>query len=153
MLNTALLQAVALLELVMVQDKISNIAKSIAGMIKQRSIQLPADMYDDFYSSLGPFRPCKLLVCNDSNRSTVDSITTILNTYFELVLDSWIYSIGHLEIAAICSTTLCALLHGSLSTTTILTSAVGACISCRDLSNICRPLGRNLVAMATVIVN
>lgn len=39
-----------LLELVLVQDKIANITKSVAGMIKQRSIQLPAEMYDDFYS-------------------------------------------------------------------------------------------------------
>ena len=39
-----------LLELVLVQDKIANITKSIAGMIKQRKIQIPADMYEDFLS-------------------------------------------------------------------------------------------------------
>ena len=39
-----------LLELVLVQDKIANISKSIAGMIRQRSIQLPEAMYDDFYN-------------------------------------------------------------------------------------------------------
>lgn len=37
-----------LLELVLVQDKIANISKSVAGMIKQRSIQLPEEMYEDF---------------------------------------------------------------------------------------------------------
>jgi len=39
-----------LLELVLVQDKIANTAKSVAGMINQRSIQLPEGMYDDFYN-------------------------------------------------------------------------------------------------------
>lgn len=38
-----------LLELVLVQDKIANIAKSIAGMIKLRHIQIPPSMYDGFY--------------------------------------------------------------------------------------------------------
>jgi len=37
-----------LLELVMVQDKIANITKSLAGMVKQRKIQIPAVMYDGF---------------------------------------------------------------------------------------------------------
>jgi predicted phosphate transport protein (TIGR00153 family) len=37
-----------LLELVLVQDKIANISKSIAGMIKQRKIQVPAEMYEGF---------------------------------------------------------------------------------------------------------
>ncbi|VAW47366.1 Phosphate transport regulator (distant homolog of PhoU) [hydrothermal vent metagenome] len=37
-----------LLELVLVQDKIANIAKSISGMIKQRKIQIPAQMYAEF---------------------------------------------------------------------------------------------------------
>jgi predicted phosphate transport protein (TIGR00153 family) len=37
-----------LLELVLVQDKIANIAKSISGMIKQRKIQIPNEMYDEF---------------------------------------------------------------------------------------------------------
>lgn len=37
-----------LLELVLVQDKIANITKSVAGMIKQRKIQIPADMYEAF---------------------------------------------------------------------------------------------------------
>jgi len=38
-----------LLELVLVQDKIANISKSISGMIKQRKIQIPAELYQDFY--------------------------------------------------------------------------------------------------------
>ena len=38
-----------LLELVLVQDKIANITKSIAGMIKQRKIQIPAGMYNEFF--------------------------------------------------------------------------------------------------------
>ncbi len=37
-----------LLELVLVQDKIANITKSIAGMINQRKIQIPTVMYDEF---------------------------------------------------------------------------------------------------------
>jgi len=37
-----------LLELVLVQDKIANIAKSIGGMVKQRKIQIPAVMSDEF---------------------------------------------------------------------------------------------------------
>lgn len=37
-----------LLELVMVQDKIANITKSIAGMVKQRKIQIPAVMIEEF---------------------------------------------------------------------------------------------------------
>lgn len=38
-----------LLELVLVQDKIANITKSISGMIKQRKIQIPAVMYQEFF--------------------------------------------------------------------------------------------------------
>lgn len=37
-----------LLELVLVQDKIANITKSISGMIKQRKIQIPTVMFDEF---------------------------------------------------------------------------------------------------------
>jgi predicted phosphate transport protein (TIGR00153 family) len=37
-----------LLELVLVQDKIANITKSISGMIKQRKIQIPSTMYEEF---------------------------------------------------------------------------------------------------------
>ncbi len=37
-----------LLELVLVQDKIANITKSISGMIKQRKIQIPAVMFEEF---------------------------------------------------------------------------------------------------------
>ncbi|MCF6287902.1 MAG: TIGR00153 family protein [Proteobacteria bacterium] len=37
-----------LLELIMVQDKIANIAKSISGMVNQRKIQIPTPMYDEF---------------------------------------------------------------------------------------------------------
>ncbi len=37
-----------LLELVLVQDKIANITKSISGMINQRNLQIPAVMYDEF---------------------------------------------------------------------------------------------------------
>jgi predicted phosphate transport protein (TIGR00153 family) len=37
-----------LLELVLVQDKIANITKSTSGMIKQRKIQIPAGMYEEF---------------------------------------------------------------------------------------------------------
>lgn len=37
-----------LLELVLVQDKIANIAKSIGGMVNQRKIQIPTIMYDEF---------------------------------------------------------------------------------------------------------
>ena len=39
-----------LLELVLVQDKIANHAKSIAGMVKQRKIQIPGSMTSDFSS-------------------------------------------------------------------------------------------------------
>lgn len=39
-----------LLELVLVQDKIANLPKSISGMVKQRKIQIPASMYDEFIS-------------------------------------------------------------------------------------------------------
>ncbi|MFK8010916.1 MAG: TIGR00153 family protein [Marinicellaceae bacterium] len=38
-----------LLELVLVQDKIANISKKIAGLINQRKIQLPPEMYEQFY--------------------------------------------------------------------------------------------------------
>ena len=38
-----------LLELVLVQDKIANITKSISGMIKQRKIQIPVVMYQEFF--------------------------------------------------------------------------------------------------------
>ena len=38
-----------LLELVLVQDKIANITKSISGMIKQRKIQIPVEMYQAFF--------------------------------------------------------------------------------------------------------
>ncbi len=37
-----------LLELVLVQDKIANITKSISGMIAQRKLQIPQSMYDEF---------------------------------------------------------------------------------------------------------
>jgi predicted phosphate transport protein (TIGR00153 family) len=37
-----------LLELVLVQDKIANLAKSIAGMVKQRKMQIPPSLYEDF---------------------------------------------------------------------------------------------------------
>ncbi len=39
-----------LLELVLVQDKIANHAKSISGMVKQRKIQIPDIMYPKFIS-------------------------------------------------------------------------------------------------------
>ncbi len=39
-----------LLELVLVQDKIANIAKSIGGMVKLRKIQIPPHMIDGFIS-------------------------------------------------------------------------------------------------------
>jgi len=38
-----------LLELVLVQDKIANITKSISGMIAQRKLQIPSGMYDEFF--------------------------------------------------------------------------------------------------------
>lgn len=37
-----------LLELVLVQDKVANISKQIAGMVKLRKIQIPAGLYDYF---------------------------------------------------------------------------------------------------------
>lgn len=41
-----------LLELVLVQDKIANLAKSISGMVRQRKMQIPASLYEDFMSFL-----------------------------------------------------------------------------------------------------
>lgn len=37
-----------LLELVLVQDKVANLSKQIAGMVKLRKIQIPASLYDNF---------------------------------------------------------------------------------------------------------
>lgn len=37
-----------LLELVMVQDKLANLSKSISGMVKQRRIQIPEALNDEF---------------------------------------------------------------------------------------------------------
>ncbi len=62
-----------LLELVLVQDKIANIAKSIAGMIKQRSIQLPAGMYDDFYSFV--------VLCVDASNFAKESVHELDELY------------------------------------------------------------------------
>ncbi len=41
-----------LLELVLVQDKIANLAKGIAGMIKQRKIQIPSEIGEQFMDFL-----------------------------------------------------------------------------------------------------
>ncbi|HOP21914.1 MAG TPA: TIGR00153 family protein [Gammaproteobacteria bacterium] len=37
-----------LLELVLVQDRIANLSKSISAMVKQRKIQIPAEFFDEF---------------------------------------------------------------------------------------------------------
>ncbi len=37
-----------LLELVLVQDKVANISKQVAGMIRLRRLQVPAALYEDF---------------------------------------------------------------------------------------------------------
>ncbi len=37
-----------LLELVLVQDKIANLSKSISGMVRQRKLQIPAILFEDF---------------------------------------------------------------------------------------------------------
>ncbi len=37
-----------LLELVLVQDKVANISKQVAGMVKLRKMQIPAGLYDAF---------------------------------------------------------------------------------------------------------
>lgn len=62
-----------LLELVMVQDKIANIAKSISGMINQRNIQLPAEMYEDFYSFV--------LLCIEASNSARESVHELDELY------------------------------------------------------------------------
>jgi len=62
-----------LLELVLVQDKIANITKSIAGMIKQRSIQIPAEMYDSFISFVN--------LCVDASRFAKKSVNELDELY------------------------------------------------------------------------
>ncbi len=62
-----------LLELVLVQDKIANLAKSISGMIKQRKIQIPAAMYEDFIGFVE--------LCIDAARSAKKSVHELDELY------------------------------------------------------------------------
>ncbi len=62
-----------LLELVLVQDKIANIAKSIGGMIKQRRIQIPTDMYNSFYEFV--------VLCVDASKFAQKSVNELDELY------------------------------------------------------------------------
>lgn len=62
-----------LLELVLVQDKIANITKSISGMIKQRKIQIPAVMYQEFFEFV--------ILCVDATKFAKKSVNELDELY------------------------------------------------------------------------
>ena len=62
-----------LLELVLVQDKIANITKSVAGMIKQRKIQIPAEMYEGFMNFVN--------LCVDATKFAKKSVNELDELY------------------------------------------------------------------------
>ncbi len=62
-----------LLELVLVQDKIANLAKGIAGMIKQRKIQIPEAISQQFMSFLS--------LCLDATQSAKNSVHELDELY------------------------------------------------------------------------
>ena len=62
-----------LLELVLVQDKIANLAKGISGMVKQRKIQVPGEIYEEFISFVG--------LCIDATKSAKKSVHELDELY------------------------------------------------------------------------
>lgn len=54
-----------LLELVLVQDKVANVSKKIAALVKLRKLQIPVAMYDDFLA----FVKCSVKVANKAKKS------------------------------------------------------------------------------------
>lgn len=54
-----------LLELVLVQDKVANLSKKIAALVKLRKLQVPAQIYDDFMG----FVKCSVKAANKAKKS------------------------------------------------------------------------------------
>jgi predicted phosphate transport protein (TIGR00153 family) len=66
-----------LLELVLVQDKIANLAKNIAGMVRQRKMQIPAALYEDFINFVN-----LCVKAAKSARKSVDELDELYETGF-----------------------------------------------------------------------